>query len=273
MRKSFSVLVGLVMASTLGVGYITPKLKSYQPGVYYTGNQVTDGVDVRSLYNSYKGGSVVATDCKKDSKPLPANMSLFDTGYASSDLLWFWAMKEPVKGLLKPKSDSNKEGYRYSDDTYWWTVAKGTYLVSVGNSNLVAASQHVNKAYPDAGETNGVSMQIIVKDTKRSKAFLITYKSMLKWWCCIDKVNADYFQGDDKNQPRYGHTVKFSDEDRFTSGSVIGVAGITSENKYARDSLTNNALVGIEVKACTIKDGLIDYNWAKSSLEDLYGTK
>lgn len=272
MKRILSYLVTTIIFVLAGIGTITHNEKPYMPDTFYVGDQSENGIDYRAAYNRYRGGSFESVaECEKTSKRLPDGYRQFQP--TEKSMLWFWAMTEPTAGLLEPFSDTNPNGYITAtiDDVQWysWKVPAGTNLVSIGNSELVPDSRHSEGTYPENQFTKGVHMSLVIND--KSKAFRVTYGSMLMWWCCMGKEEPDNYQDGDLSKPRYGHTVPFSKRDTFYSGSVIGVAGQTGIPSHVRKRDTDSAHLLIKIEVSDVdEEGNVFYNWRNSTLEELY---
>lgn len=280
MKKVLWLLGAMFASITLGVGLIQPEEKVFTPGEYYVGHQEELDPDWRSIYLNQMGGAwTVGQVSDKSVKSLNPESSLFSPETPSNHL-WFFAVpkasivKRPtyndvsieVYGGGKMSLVQNIESFKYKTMTF--KVPKGTQLISPANSYLVSSSQNSDGAYPDVENTRGKYIQLIVK--KDNYAYRITYGDMLMWWSDIGKAEPDSYKNSDTSQPIYNHTVAFSETDRFDSGAVVGIAGVTGRTSTERATETDKAFVTVRVEKSAIKNGSITEVWQAINITDFY---
>lgn len=271
MRKVIAWLLGILTSIGLGVSFIPAPEKPYDPTAYYRGQAGSGEPDYKAVYNSYNTiGATSIQDCDKGGVALPKGVLTYEPTSKYS-LKWFWGISDGQphpKYLEEYNTSTNTEGYVKTGDTYTWSLTeKNRYLVAIANSTLVSSTSSASDAYPETGQTEGVRLGIIIVIPEADKAFKVTYGTMEKWWCCMGKKIPD---NEDAAKPRYGHTVTFSDEDKFYAGSVIGLAGTSGMSSPKAGTY----YLSITIEQCALDDdGNPTENWSTATLEDLYPDK
>lgn len=228
MRKLFVILALLIA----GLGTISHSTKQYVAGTYYVGDQTGGDIDYRAAYNQYQNGSVsVIGECDKSPKQLPDELLPFSP--TDNNLVWFWAASETLDGVIEPYDESNINGYEIVEvdgvNYYKWDIPRDSYLLAIGDVTLIEDSRYNDRLYPDTGYTKGVHMKVIMH--KDNKVYRITYGSMSRWWCCMDKKTPDSYYKGELSKPVYGHSKTTFDNEQFYAGSVIGLSGRTGSQK------------------------------------------
>lgn len=273
MKEFFSTVISLIIGIVVGLSPIKKEKvdKTYTPGEYYATNQ-EDEPDYRKLYNMYSGSSFEAiAECDKGSKKYPAGMY----PYQPEDCYyWFWLMDKSVEVgerkeiitsyLLGPEDEALLGGgwYLYETDSK-------VSLISIANSKLESTTPITENPYPADNYTKGVYLSYVITDKQDNIAYKITYGTMLRWWCCMDKDEKGDATTDDAGGPRFGHTCSFSSNDTFTSGFIVGESGQTGIPATERSE--NKSYVMVKIEKCNLDDkGNPNDNWTVTSVEDLY---
>lgn len=265
------MIVALIMSTFLGVSYIRAPDKPLVPNHYYVGTQGTDP-DYKTMFAKYQGGNLSSAQesNKSPQRLLPSEKSLILT--TNNQYRWFWALtSDDATALQNQKSAITEKSFptfitRFADGTYWFTVPKGTKLVSPGTSYLVPESENPQGLYPSNTYTLGTHIQFITKTA--DYAYRITYGSMLEWWCNMVKEKADKNVNDDANKPVYGYTVGFTDQDQFLSGAVVGVAGTSGVTDSDRAS--GKTYVSVKIEKSLITNNDISNTWSPITIQEFY---
>lgn len=155
------------------------------------------------------------------------------------------------------------------DNWYYFKVPKGTYITAPANCYLVPESAKTESLYPfdnADGATYtikgdkqasfkgtigcGITIQWeedrISEEEGESLMYQIEFGSLERWWCCLQKTDPDILcknpkEKEDKERPRYTHSVSFSRNDTFAMNQVLGKAGLsgmpdTVRKKFQKDS-------------------------------------
>jgi hypothetical protein len=271
MYKIISMITALIMSIFLRVSYVVAGSKPLLPGTYYTGNQTTEP-DYKAMFAKYQGGSFVSTQ-KSDKSP----QSLSDSEKAvilnvNNQYRWFWAMPQSsVDSLEKDASPITEKDFteymkRDSDGTYWFKLQSGTKLLSPGNSYLIPESENAQGLYPSSTYTLGTHIEFVITDT--NEAYRVTYGSMLYWWCNMNKTKPDEQLNGDANKPVYGYSVTFSENDRFISGAVVGVAGTSG----VPDSLRKigDSYLSVKIEESPVVNGTVMNLWTPITIQQFY---
>lgn len=267
MKKLVVYIAALITSAVIGVTYVPAAEKIFMPDSYYIGLTSDGEPDYQSAYYSYNSFGVEAkSECEKAAVNLPADKYIYEPTN-KYNFKWFWALpdKRAHPEYLQPYvKGENNYGYTYEDGLYVWKLDDSTkYLISIANATLEASSANPDDAYPSEGKTDGVHMVIIITIPEDEVSYRVTYGSMERWWCCINKKERDAGSAD---RPLYAHTVDFKDSDRFYSGSVIGIAGVTGHSQPA----TGARYLFARIEKCATKEGVLLGDWVTVKLKDLY---
>lgn len=274
MRKLISWIAMALTCAVLGIAQISAPEKPYDNSGYYSGLVSQEEPDYQSIYKeTNKYGLVSLAECNKSARPIPMDKAVYVPLSNKYGFSWFWAVsdnKSHKEYLSKYDAKSNLKGYQKVDGTnmfLWELDESDKYLVAIGNATIVAKSQQPDRLYPTDKTTRGTKMSIIVKSLEFKTAFKITYGSMERWFCCLDKKKPD---NGDTAKPRYSHSISFSDSDKLYSGNLVGLAG--KSGMPAPKS--NKVYLTIEIERCTLDDsGNLNEDWKNvTDLKDVYAS-
>lgn len=259
MKTLVKMVIAILFLAFAGLDYIEndAEEKVFLPDSYYS-IKVEKEPDYRLLYNA----TVASLDgsknmCNLDPKDIPEGYLQVKTG-DGVECSFPIALKdgEDVNTFLS----ASKE-----DGVYKFDVEENRPIIAPKNCTLVNNSVVEDVLYPEDGSFSmGVKLSVITKEETRDGKpvrFKITYGSLGRLWCCMDKTVPESHKNSNEKYPVYKHTVDFTGNIEFQQGNVLGVSGRTSNGN------DDKSYIYIKVEKDT-GDGFAD-----TTLADLCGTK
>ena len=222
MKSLFVKLLALISAALLGVSYSEVSKKPFDTTSYYQAEQ--GRVNYKEIYDYLK--SPTQTTSTTESNFSLRNATKY-TLQNTSSLYWLFSQEGEFSkdtsfdSLIESGNTDSVSGFSI------FTVPDKTEILSPTGMNFCSTGREDEYG----GNSLGLYIRLSCRDDKNKTTYEITFGSLSRLWCDMDKATPDAFKDSDEKKPQYFPSAQIPTTTQFAGGNVIGEAGKTGRNE------------------------------------------